>query len=90
LGGTPETLPPTGGSMDSVSAKGKENVGSAPALCISLAAHDGTFLSPADRLVCLGQEEVGAPGCGSYGLNGEHQNTAIPDRVGRSFGTVGR
>jgi len=60
LGGTPETLPPAGGSTDSVSAKGKENVATAPALCISLAVHDGTFLSPADRLVCLGQEEVGA------------------------------
>jgi hypothetical protein len=60
LGGTPETLPPAGGSTDSVSAKGKENVATAPALCISLAVHDGTFLSPADRLVRLGQEEVGA------------------------------
>jgi len=60
LGGTPETLPPVGGSTDSVSAKGKEHVATAPALCISLAVHDGTFLSPADRLVRLGQEEVGA------------------------------
>jgi len=60
LGGTPETLPPAGGSTDSVSAKGKETVATAPALCISLAVHDGTFLSPADHLVCLGQEEVGA------------------------------
>jgi len=60
LGGTPETLPPVGGSTDSVSAKGKEHVATAPALCISLAVHDGTFLSSADRLVCLGQEEAGA------------------------------
>jgi len=59
LGGTLETLPPAGGSTDSVSAKGKENVATAPALCISLAVHGGTFLSPADRLVRLGQEEVG-------------------------------
>jgi hypothetical protein len=47
LGGTPETLPPAGGSTDSVSAKGNENVATAPALCISLAVHDGKFLSPA-------------------------------------------
>jgi len=60
LGGTPETLSSADGSTDSVSAKGKENVATVPALCISLAVHDGTFLSPADRLVRLGQEEVGA------------------------------
>ena len=59
--GTPETPTPAGGfPTDSVSTKGKEHVATAPALCISLAVHDGTFLSPADHLVCLGQEDFGA------------------------------
>ena len=60
LGGTPETPTLAGGSADSLSTKGKKHVATAPALCISLAMHGGTFLSPADSLVCLGQEEVRA------------------------------
>ena len=48
-----------GSTPDLLFTSGMENPTSTPALCKSLAMLDGMFLSPANRMVRMGHEEVG-------------------------------